>query len=216
MERIKIPGHRQYEIDRDGNVFRVIGSKFPEKPLCRSFHKVRGKEHPNGYYYVTLLTQDFEVKGEIFDVPHSTPKPIHRLLALTFIPNDDPAKVWVNHKDGNKINNTLDNLEWCTISANIQHAFDTGLRNTPAGADHWRFGQKASIETRKKMSDQKKGPKHPRFKGYYIANFKRFDTTEEASKILGIPAKTIWRWCKDPRKTKEGYYFIPVSGGNPI
>ncbi|UNA01616.1 putative HNH endonuclease [Bacillus phage vB_BcgM] len=51
---------------------------------------------------------------------------LHRLLALTFIDNPD-NKPEVNHKDGNKHNFSLDNLEWSTYSENAQHAFDTGL-----------------------------------------------------------------------------------------
>ena len=54
---------------------------------------------------------------------------IHRLVALEFIYNDDPdLKVEVNHKDGDKSNNTVNNLEWVTPSENTIHAFKTGLK----------------------------------------------------------------------------------------
>lgn len=52
---------------------------------------------------------------------------VHRLVAQAFIPNDYGLKE-VNHKDGNKLNNHVDNLEWCTRSYNVKHSFDTGLR----------------------------------------------------------------------------------------
>ena len=53
---------------------------------------------------------------------------VHRLVAKVFIPNPLNLPV-VNHKDGNKQNNSVDNLEWCTRSQNTSHAFKTGLRN---------------------------------------------------------------------------------------
>lgn len=52
---------------------------------------------------------------------------IHRLVALTFIPNPNNYPV-INHIDGNKQNNRVDNLEWCTRSENDLHAFRLGLR----------------------------------------------------------------------------------------
>ncbi len=54
---------------------------------------------------------------------------IHRLIADTFIDNDDPDnKKMVNHKDGNKLNNHVSNLEWTTAGENNLHAIKTGLR----------------------------------------------------------------------------------------
>jgi len=61
---------------------------------------------------------------------------VHRLLALMFIPNPK-NKAQVNHKDGNKQNNSLDNLEWVSCSENAQHAYDTGLRKAPTHAKDW-------------------------------------------------------------------------------
>lgn len=52
---------------------------------------------------------------------------LHRLIAIAFIPNPDNLKI-VHHKDGNKLNNSIDNLEWTTTSKNNQHAYDTGLK----------------------------------------------------------------------------------------
>ncbi|MES2620168.1 MAG: NUMOD4 domain-containing protein [Bacteroidota bacterium] len=52
---------------------------------------------------------------------------IHRLVAETFINKVDKREC-VNHIDGNKQNNAVDNLEWCSHSENIKHAFRTGLK----------------------------------------------------------------------------------------
>ncbi len=52
---------------------------------------------------------------------------IHRAVAETFIPNPNNLPQ-VNHKDGNKINNRVDNLEWCDNKYNTIHAIDLGLK----------------------------------------------------------------------------------------
>lgn len=51
---------------------------------------------------------------------------VHRLVAYAFIPQVEGKNV-INHKDGNGLNNAVDNLEWCTQSENVVHALKTGL-----------------------------------------------------------------------------------------
>ncbi len=78
---------------------------------------------PQGYLKVTLRNSDKEKTRRL-----------HRLVAETFIPNPE-NKPEVNHKDGNKFNNCVDNLEWNTDTENKRHAIATGLIKTGA-EDH--------------------------------------------------------------------------------
>ena len=60
---------------------------------------------------------------------------IHRLIAETFIPNPE-NKSQINHKDGNRYNNFVGNLEWVTASENGKHAYRNGLAKTIKGEKH--------------------------------------------------------------------------------
>lgn len=57
---------------------------------------------------------------------------VHRVIATTFI-LADVGRDFVNHKDGNKQNNSVENLEWCTREENMKHAYAIGLKNPPKG-----------------------------------------------------------------------------------
>jgi hypothetical protein len=59
---------------------------------------------------------------------------VHRLVMMVFQPIDNPEDYEVNHKDGNKKNNQLSNLEWCTASENQKHAFANGLQKPRRGS----------------------------------------------------------------------------------
>lgn len=67
-----------------------------------------------GYYYVDLRINK-QTKRYL----------VHRLVALTFIPNPNNLPI-VNHKDFNTTNNNVNNLEWCDISYNIQYSANVG------------------------------------------------------------------------------------------
>lgn len=78
-----------------------------------------------GGYLRVVLCKDFDKKNRF----------VHVLVAKAFIPNPE-NKRQVNHIDGNKQNNRVDNLEWNTPAENIHHAFDIGLRKS--GCGHFR------------------------------------------------------------------------------
>ena len=116
MEEIWKPakGHEsRYEVSSKGNV-RGIRKGIVLKPLI----------YPNGYCFVGLYVGENKTKNFL----------IHRLVAETFIPNPD-NKTQVNHKDGNKKNNDISNLEWVTARENLVHAFKIGLK-TQIGSKH--------------------------------------------------------------------------------
>lgn len=77
---------------------------------CKTGTKLSGNINSHGYVVVSLTKN-----GKKKDCK------LHRLLAMTFIPNPYDYDC-VNHKDGNKLNNSIDNLEWCTKGYNNRHA----------------------------------------------------------------------------------------------
>lgn len=96
-----------YWITNDGSVYSV---KFNRT------RKLVGREQSGGYLQVALST-----KGVVEDWL------VHRLVATYFIDNPDRLEM-INHKDGNKLNNRVENLEWCSSKQNVNHSIKTGLR----------------------------------------------------------------------------------------
>lgn len=81
---------------------------------------------------------------------------VHRIVAIHFL--DNPLGLpQVNHKDGNKINNRVANLEWCTQAENNLHALSKGLRRLPSGENHWqsKLTDQQIIEIRSKYIPRK-------------------------------------------------------------
>ena len=106
MEYKQITG-TDYWITNDGSVYSV---KFNKTRLL----KVRVQSA--GYPQVILSTEGM-LKSFL----------VHRLVALYFIPNPENFEM-INHKDGNKLNNRVENLEWCSSKQNVNHSIKTGLR----------------------------------------------------------------------------------------
>ncbi len=97
---------KRYLITSCGQVIN-LANNVPLSPIKQS----------NGYLHVSLSNGNGSYKQ----------MGIHRLVALHFIPNPYGHPM-VNHKDGVKTNNSVENLEWCTCNHNLNHALQAGLR----------------------------------------------------------------------------------------
>jgi hypothetical protein len=123
------------------------------------------KPHHSGYIYLRVNIQKYA---------------LHRLVAQTFIPNLE-NKPFVNHIDGNKLNNSVNNLEWCTCSENNLHNFKIGLNK-----GHTRKIIQYNLE---------------------MNEINRFNSIKEASKELNISLSCIKDVLKEKQKSTKGYIF---------
>ena len=84
------------------------------------------------------LDKDGYLKTALCKDSHAITYFIHRLIALTFLKNDENLPQ-INHKNGIKIQNNVENLEWCNQNHNMQHAFNTKLVDVRKlqGENHW-------------------------------------------------------------------------------
>jgi len=124
----------------------------------------------NGYMNISLHT------------PYNKSMRIHRIIALTFIENDDPnIKNVVNHIDGNKLNNSITNLEWTTSQKNTKDAYDNGL---------------IVIKSHAIVQFDKQGNK-----------ICEFDSVHEAERKTGIIESGIRQVLKQTRKSAGGFVW---------
>lgn len=130
-----VPGYEDYfAVTREGAVFSLRSKKWIKTLITK-----------NGYEVFCTRLQGRKGKAIVLRV--------HRLVAMTFLPTPSKDKPYVNHKDGNKKNNVIDNLEWCSCSENVKHAFAMGLTKITRGPA--RFGSKLSIEQIQEIRENK-------------------------------------------------------------
>jgi hypothetical protein len=148
-----ITGYNNFEVSNKGEIRNKINNTIKKQYLR------------NGYYSTSL-----------YENKVSKTLNIHRIVAIEFLGNF-PNK-HVNHKDGNKLNNNLENLEWVTPKENTQHAIINNLSKT-----------------------------HPRKIGQYKDGtlINEFNSMKEAEEKTGISNKHIGSVCRGNRKTTGGY-----------
>ena len=156
-----IKQYPKYFVTEEGLVFSSKTNKF----LKFSYDQ-------QGYQRVGLYVGNY--KSKIIKV--------HRLVAETFIDNIESKKD-VNHIDGNKANNNISNLEWCTRSENIKHAFKNGLKtitNKQIDGVKLRFSKKV-LDTKTNIL---------------------YESLKDASLDLGINYHTLKNYFRSNRKNK--------------
>lgn len=189
-----VVGHPKYSVSNKGRLFSW-------KPRPKEIHGLmKPSLDPAGY--PTTVVDYKAIK-------------VHRLVALTFIPNPD-NKPEVHHIDHVKSNNCVENLMWVTHLENIRYSYEFGHRYTPKGKDHWAYGKTFAESSRKLMSDAKMGSKHPKFKGYYIIDGVEYESANQAGIKLGIPSMTITRRTKNPKFTNYTFKPCGLDNNKPI
>lgn len=159
-----------YRIREDGVVESCY--KYKTNIPCDVWREVQHiYDNSCGYMIVTLCHEGVRKN-----------KRVHRLLAEAFIPNPS-NKAHINHIDGVKLNNSLDNLEWATPKENTNHAIKMGLCDPAA-------------HSRREIVQLDKDTK---------AVIVAFPSIHEAGRTTGIACQNIWKVCDGRRKTAGGF-----------
>jgi len=181
-----------YSVSDHGRVKRKAHSTdvlfMGKTPCVRNYEERICKQyiHAHYNYYPTVLLYD---KGKNKSVPRS----VHSLVAKAFL-NKLPHHQCVNHKDCNKENNHVDNLEWVTTQENIKHAYDNGLFTLEkAWAAAWAKGP----VNKKRVYQYTKD-------GTFVRSF---DSLKEAADFYGGDYWSVSRACLGKRETYKKHIW---------
>ena len=158
-----------------GNIYKDYGNNM-------FYHKSVFPNKNNGYLYCGI-TYDEEQKQ----------RRVHILVAEAYLPNPNDYPV-VMHKDNNKQNCNVENLEWGTVQKNTQNAFNDGLEVNKKGWEDSQSIAVCSFDLQGNLLD-------------------KYGSVGEASRALGITKTTILNQCNHNVKTKPrcGYWFRYLS-----
>ena len=207
-------GYPNYSVTDDGMVFNLNYRHTGKKKELKK-HNIN-----NGYFDVTLFNENCK---ETFK--------IHRLVALAFLPNPDNLPI-INHKDENPSNNHISNLEWCTNKYNCNYGtkkerLSKKLKGKFIGENNPMYGKHHTEETKKEMSETRKGKKfteehkkkiseaqkgkknHNSKKVRCIETGQIFDCISDANEYMGKSRKcmSICHCCKGRSKTAYGLHW---------
>lgn len=176
FRKVTVKGFERYSVSNLGNVRNDNSGKLLSK-----------RKASNGYLRVNLRTG--KVAYEKPTVIH-----VHRLVAEAFLPLVD-GKTYVNHIDGNKENNNVQNLEWCTAQENSEHAYRTQVN----------YQKDCNVNIIKAQNARKK-------RISMISNGRVcavFSSKTEAAKKLGVSEKTVYNYLHNVTKP-IGFKLVEV------
>ena len=174
LKCVEIPGYNgRYLLYENGKVYSV-----------KRTYKNHGKfTKIGGYYLNKVLLKIGYYTVALTKEGKTTIHYLHRLLGEAFLPN--PCNYpQINHKDGNKLNNKLSNLEWCTCSYNIIHALNCGLRVSTRGSKIW-----STKLNEKEVQNIREG----RLNGRGVIEMAK-EYSVDRSTIYSVLRRKNWKW----------------------